>query len=643
MSATSKANGRHWLSGRSAPLLAVSLLAACSNTVQGDPSGAAGTGATTAGGTGGVSGSSGNGGVSGSGNSSGTGPVITCEANGTGAGTSITTQCADQAAITPGRSPLRRLTIPEFNNTVRDIIGETSNPAFLFPPEESGNGFGNDALRQSVPATLASNYNEVAEAMAARVTAPASFATFLPCSSGVTAANQEACARTFIESWVPTAYRRPLVQAEIDELVVLHNEVLAIADDDTAKMFPAHFASAIAGIIEAVLVSPEFLYKPEFGQPDAANPTVKRPTGTEMATRLSYFYWGTSPDAELARAAGAGELLTNDGVRAQATRLLNDPRARSMVSYFFDNLLPLNGLTDTPRDAALFPTFSSNIGSLMQQETRTFLEHEVFEPDGMGTWSGILTAPYTYVNGPLAAYYGMPPVAGDAFQKVNLDTTVRLGLLTQGAMMTGLTHSNHTNPVSRGGFIVNALMCRNVLLPTDPAILSMVVPPDPFSAPTGRERYSIHSQLAACAGCHSQMDPLGFALENFDAVGLYRATEEGVVIDSSGEVPDMTCGGFGDCASGIACPDPANSTPCSGASCAPELAKRLGANMEIMACFPSRWLDFAYGQSLRMDDPQDLCNREALATSFIASGSNIKQMLVDVSQTDGFLYLGSQE
>jgi hypothetical protein len=542
---------------------------------------------------------------------------------------------------------MRRLTIPEYNHTVRDIIGEMSNPAFQFPSELSGNGFGNDALAQPVSSLLAAAHNTAAEAIATRVTGtPAALSALLPCSSGVTATNREACARTFVDGWVPKAYRRPLVAGEADELVTLFSEVVAIADDDPMSTVATQFASGIAAIIEAVLVSPDFMYKPEFGQPDAANPSVKRPTGMEMATRLSYFYLASSPDDELMRAAQAGELATTEGVRTQAQRLVNAPQAREVVRYFFDALLPLGHLTDLPRDAAQYPTFNSTIGSLMQQETRTFLEREVFETGGSGTWSGILTAPYTYVNGPLATYYGMQGVTGDAFQRVDLDTTQRRGLITQGAILTGLTPSNHTNPVIRGGFIVNLLMCRNIGLPSDPAILAMVTPPDPYSAPTGRDRYTRHTSLEVCAGCHSQMDPVGFSLENYDAVGLWRTTENNVAIDASGEVPDMPGGDFGDCPSGIACAEKASGakyqTACNG-SCATELAQRLGRNAEIMNCFPMKWLDFAYGQTLMATDPHDVCNREFLASTFIASGSNIKQMLIDISQTDGFLYLGSQE
>jgi hypothetical protein len=566
---------------------------------------------------------------------------------GTGVGgTGITPRCADQTAITPGRAPLRRLTIPEYNNTVRDVIGETSNPAFNFPSEISGNGFGNDALFQPVSSVLARNYNEAAELIAARVTGtPATFASVLPCSSSVTMANHEACARTFVETWVPKAYRRPLAATETDELVALYTAVQGIVDDDATATLAARFASGIAALIEAVLVAPDFLYKPEFGVADAANPAFKRPTGTEMATRLSYLFLASSPDAELTRAAQAGELQTNEGVRTQAERLLNDPKARAVVRYYFDNLLPYTELANSMRDPAQYPMWSASIRSAMAQEARAFLEYEVFDPEGSGTWPGILSAPYTFVNQELATFYGMSGVTGDTFQKVALDTTQRLGILTQGLFTAGKTASNHTNPVARGGYIVNHLMCRNVALPSDPAILDMVKPPDPYSAPTSRERYAIHSEVDLCAGCHTMMDPLGFALENFDAVGRYRTMENNVPIDASGEVPDMPGGDFGECPSGISCAEKGPTkyaTPCNG-SCATELARRLSQNAEVMACFPQHWLDYAYGQTLLGTDPQDVCNREALAQSFAAEGFNIKRMLVAITQTDGFLYLGAQE
>src|SRR5262249_41118947 len=151
-----------------------------------------------------------------------------------------------------------------------------------------------------------------------------------------------------------------------------------------------------------------------------------------------------------------------------------------------------------------------------------FLEYEIFE--GPGSWPSALTAPYTFVNGPLAQFYGIPGVQGDAFRKVPLDTTKRLGLLTQAGVLAGTIHSNTTNPVVRGSFIVQRMMCNKIPLPTGD-IAAKVKPPDPNSGKTARERFTKHSDDPVCSGCHQYMDPVGLALENYDPVGLWRDTE----------------------------------------------------------------------------------------------------------------------
>jgi len=595
------------------------VLAGCTTTIEGtQPPGDSAAGAT--GGSGGAASTTGGAGPSSTGGGSnvgGSGSTAGVPQNGsggsgqsgasaTGGATTLPTQCADQAAITPGRAPLRRLTKVEYNNTVRDLLGDASNPAFAFPAELSGNGFGNDAEQQPVPEVLAEGYGSVAADLAARATGTAAALGALDtCATNVTASNEATCARTIVEKFLPKAYRRPLATGEADDYVTLFQAVRA---NDT-------FASSVAAMLEAALQSPDFLYRVEVGTPDPQNPALKRPTGPEMATRLSYLFWRTMPDPALAAAAASGELLTSEGVRAQAERLVADDRTRQTVGFFFEGLLPLTGVTDEARDPAQFPTFSSTIGALMLQETRTYLEHEIF--DGPGTWTGILTEPYTFVNDQLATFYGLTGVTGSDFRQVPVDTTRRLGLLTQGAVMTGTTVTNFTNPVRRGAFVINQLMCRGLEVP----IGLMVTPPDPYSAPTGRQRYSIHSQSSACRGCHQQLDPMGFAFENYDAVGLYRETENGVTIDASGAVPDM--------------PDGDVSGPI-------ELVQKLAANEEVQNCFASKWLDFGYGQSLSADEPDDVCAREALAAKFRAAGTNVKQLLVELTQTDGFLYLGAQ-
>ncbi|WP_437665678.1 DUF1592 domain-containing protein [Sorangium sp. So ce1182] len=501
-----------------------------------------------------------------------------------------------------GRAPLRRLTRFEYNNTVRDLFGDTTQPAFSLPSEDVGNGFGNDADTLSVSSLLAEQLSTVAEGVARRATAsPEALEKLDPCARNVSPEGEGACARTIVERIAPLAYRRPLAAGEADELLALYS----VGRTD------ATFDVGIATVIEALLQSPDFLYRIEWGTSDPEHPELRRPTGDEMATRLSYLFWGTTPDDELRRAAQAGELSTKEGVRAQADRMLDDPRARTTIRFFFDNLLPISNLADLERNAEAFPTFSKTIGSLMREETQRFLQHEIFE--GTGTWASVLTAPYTFMNGPLAAFYGVSGVTGDEFQKVQLDTTQRLGLLTQAGMMAGTTHSNTTNPVTRGSFVLQKLMCRNIPLPTGD-ILERVKPPDPYSGATARERFSKHSQDEVCRTCHQFMDPVGFTFENYDAVGLFRTTENDVTIDASGSLPG---------------------TP--GTVSGPtELVQKLAEAEEVHDCFATRWAEYGYGLTLRAEDA---CTKQAITTAFKASGYNVKELLIELTQTDAFHYI----
>ncbi|WP_437662592.1 DUF1592 domain-containing protein [Sorangium sp. So ce1182] len=526
----------------------------------------------------------------------------------TGNPTTVDPSACEDGAVHPGRAPLRRLTRFEYNNTVRDIFGDTTEPAFSLPSEDVGNGFGNDADALSVSSLLAEQLSTVAEGVARRATAsPQVLAKLDPCASNVRPEGEEACARTIVERIAPLAYRRPLAAGEADELLALYS----VGRTD------ATFDVGIATVIEALLQSPDFLYRVEWGTSDPEHPELRRPTGDEMATRLSYLFWGTTPDDDLRRAAQAGELSTKEGVRAQAERMLDDPRARTTIRFFFDNLLPISNLADLERNAEAFPTFSKTIGSLMREETQRFLEHEIFE--GTGTWASVLTAPYTFMNGPLAAFYGVSGVTGDEFQKVQLDTTQRLGLLTQAGMMAGTTHSNTTNPVVRGSFVLQKLMCLKIPLPTGD-ILERVKPPDPYTGATARERFSQHSQDEVCRSCHQFMDPVGFTFENYDAVGLFRTTENDVTIDASGSLPGST-------------------ETVSGPT---ELVKELAETEEVHGCFATRWTEYAYGLTLRAEDA---CTKHEITTAFKASGYNVKQLLIDLTQTDAFHYIAvaSQE
>jgi hypothetical protein len=562
--------------------LALSLVtfgaAACTSSVDtpngGGPSGTTGgsaAGGSAAGGSGGASGSSPSGGVG-----------------------ATTQNCT--APVAP-KAPLRRLTRFEYNNTVRDLAKNMDSPADLFPPDELGSGFGADAKTQTVSDVLAEKYMTTAKKMAAALTAADRIAELAPCATAPAKDAEVACVRTAIDKFVPLAFRRPLEAGEADGLVQLFQ---------TVRTAGATFPSSLAAVVEAVFQAPEFLYRPEIGVPVEGRADLLRPTGYEMATRLSYLFLGSLPDDGLRAAAASGALSTAEGVKTEAERLLTDARARSTVRFFFDNLLPIQGLSTLTRGD--FPEFTGKLGSLMRQETQTFLEHEVF--DG-GTWPQALTAPYTYVNEQLAAFYGITGVTGEAFQKVSLDGVKRAGLLTQAGMVAGPIHSNETNPVVRGAFVLNRLMCVKVSLP--PASLGPIVPPDAKAGGTARDRFTAHSSNPQCAGCHKMLDPIGFALENFNAIGQWQDQENGQAINVTVDSPQL--GTF------------------SGAV---ELGKKLAEYPDAQVCFASNWANYAYG---RGTEDQDACTLQQLQERFTATNYNIKELLVQLAQTDTFLYL----
>jgi len=527
----------------------------------------------------------------------------------TGGAAVVSPEC--MTGVHPGRAPVRRLTRFEYNNAVSDILGDTSAPANSLPPEtiaRTGNVFGNDADLQSVSSNLADQWSKIAADIAARATGTSdALAKLAPCAGGATP--DDTCTKTVIQNVLSRAYHRDAQQADIDSYLALEKAVQA----------KATFASGIAAIIEAMLQGPEFLYRIELGKPAADHPELRKPTADETAARLSFMFWGTIPDDTLRMAAKSGQLDTADGIKTQAVRLVNDKRARPVVRFFFDNLLPISGLNNLARDKTLFPVYSATFADALHEETQTFLQHEIFDEGSTGTWTSVLTAPYTYVNETLASFYGIPGITGSEFQKANIpDTTKRLGLLTQAGIMTGTITTNQSNPVLRGSFMLNKILCMNIQLPTDPAILAQVKVPEGVTGATARERFTKHREQAVCAGCHALIDPVGFTLENYDPIGQWRTTEGGEMIDASGSVPgtDGTVNG------------------------PVELVKKIASTDAAQNCFAQHWMEFGYGKTL---DSGDSCVQQTMNATFKNSGGNIKQLLVDLTQTDAFLYMPAKD
>jgi hypothetical protein len=501
--------------------------------------------------------------------------------------------------IVPGKSPIRRMTRFEYNNTVRDLLGDDSQPASAFVPEEEAMGFDNQATALGVTQILAEQYMVAAEKIAA--SAAKQMDQLLPCDP--VKDGETVCAKKFIETFGKRAYRRPLTADEADRLFT---KVFAWG------LKERDFSMGIQLVIQAMLQSPHFLYRVEFGMPDPVEGDVVPLTHHEIASRLSYMLWGTMPDDELFAAADAGKLGTKEEVAAQARRMLDDPRAHQAVANFHAQWLGLTHLDNVNKDPKTYPRYNEELRPLWRQETLAFLDDVIFQGDGKV--STLFTAPYTMMNADLAAFYdveGGP--SGDAFEKVSLDPEKHAGFLTQASILAANAKPNQSSPVHRGKFVRERLLCQTLPPPPNNVVIT---PPEVTPDATTRERFTEHSTNPACSYCHKKMDPIGFGFEHYDGVGLWRDTDQGQPVDDSGEIVETR---------GI-------DGPFKGVV---ELSRKLAQSEEVRQCVATQWFRFAYG---RVEGEDDQCSMGQLQEAFAASGYDVKELLVALTQTDAFRY-----
>ena len=494
--------------------------------------------------------------------------------------------------------PLRRLTNFEYNNTVRYILADTSRPADGLPFD----GYPNNADTPSLPmADFINGYHQLAHAFAVGATKDAvSLKALIKCDVAVD--GEAGCQKKFVEPFVSSIFRRPLDTADTADFAAVFAKGRELSGD---------FAGGVRAVVEVALQSPEFLYRVEFGKPVAANQPV-RPTSFEMASRLSYLLWGSSPDSALWDAATQDQLQTKEQIAAQARRMLGDDRAREVVKYFYLQLLGLNvpSFMTLSFEPATFPTFTSDMPSLLLQETSAFIDEATWQ--GAGDLQTVLTAPFTFMNASLARLYGVSGISGDSLQKVAVDSKKRAGILTQGSVLASTSSSTRESPTRRGKLVFERILCRTLQPPP-----SAVVPPLPDGTGlTTRGRYEqIQSQSPQCKDCHKEMDPLGFAFEHFDAAGRWRDTEGGQAIDATGELLQTDAKGKFD-----------------GAV---DLMARLAQSHDVQNCYVGNWMSFGYG---RVPAPEDACSTQSLQDAFAQAKGNVRELLVALTQTDAFLY-----
>ncbi len=338
--------------------------------------------------------------------------------------------------------------------------------------------------------------------------------------------DDEPCAKKILSALARRAYRRPVTEADIQTLLVFHR----------AGRNEGGFETGIGRAIQRMLVSPEFLFRIERDPANVAPGTAHRISDLELASRLSFFLWSSIPDDELLDLAEKDSLHDRAVLETQVRRMLADSRATAIASNFAGQWLYLRNLQAVTPDEKVFPEFDNNLRNAFRQETELLFENMLQEDRSA---LDLLRADYTFVNERLARHYGIPNVFGSHFRRVKLSDENRRGLLGQGSILTVTSYANRTSPVLRGKWVLENI------LGTPPPAPPPNVPALPENENDGkvlsvRQRLEAHRANAVCASCHSRMDPLGFALENFDATGNWRVTENSTSIDASGILADGT-------------------------------------------------------------------------------------------------------
>lgn len=426
-----------------------------------------------------------------------------------------------ESGFVPVAGAMRKLTVAQYRNSVKDILGSEIVVPDTLEPDTRVNGYAALAAAQTtVSPTAAEKLEAAAYDIAKQAMTEPLRSRLVTCTPAATA--DENCARQTLSKIGTSTFRRALTDAELGRYVGVSG---------TAATALGDFYQGLEFGIAALLQSFPFLYRIEVGEPDASNAQLRRFNSSELASRLSYLVWNTTPDAELLAKVAANKNLSSAELSAQVTRLLASPRAQEGIATFHAERFSLGDLNELVKDQNEFPDATVALGQAMQQEVQSMVRYLVFEQ--RGDYRQLLTSRETFVNGDLARLYGLP-AAGDTFTRVSFPAdSPRVGLLTTAAFLATNAGAVESSPTKRGKFVRETLLCQTIPLP--PPEVVTVLPPDP-NLRTMREKLAAHAEVASCAGCHLMMDPIGLAFEHFDALGEYRETDDGEPLDVTGNL-----------------------------------------------------------------------------------------------------------
>jgi hypothetical protein len=487
-------------------------------------------------------------------------------------------------------SGARFMSQAELDNTLFDLVGDDTRPASRTLIEDLYSPYDNDYTLKSASEALITGLEALATDVADRFIAdPARRDPVVGCTP--TGPGDEVCFRQFVESFVAKALRRPLEAGEADRYMPL----LAFATEDNPYV-DNDFYTAVGLVVRAVIQDPEFLYRIEVGT-STSTARVFALSSYEIATRMAYLIWGTTPDDMLLADAATGILETAEGRRATAARMLADPKARGQMRRFHSMWL---GYRTIPHDATLV--------TALNQETGALIDRVVF--DEPQPYLNIFTSNETYVDDFLASHYGLPAPAGGAGW-VSYDGTGRAGILSHGSVLAAFSKFTDTSPTQRGILVRTRLMCQ--VIPPPPPTVNVDEPPGMGEAACKVDRYRDHTGIASCAACHARMDEIGFGLENYDMAGRFREADDdnpACTIDGVGTIEEI--GTF------------------TGPA---ELANMLIDEGYLEPCVVEQYLTFAQGRKVA---PEESVVVDELVAMLAANGGVLSDFIVEFVASERF-------
>lgn len=506
----------------------------------------------------------------------------------------------------PYTTRLSRLTHSEYDQTASDLLGLDVRVSSEFLDDPTYAGFDNNADALRVSGRLGRDYRRAAEQLAERVATSSELLDALSPCGDISAA----CAEEFVSSLGLRAFRRPLTDVELARYVALFDAGAGSGAGDS------ELADAVQWVLEGMLQSPHFLYRVELSSVEDEDGFVPL-DNYELATRLSYMLTGSMPDAELFEAAAERDLGSAEVLREQAERLVREPSVSRRVLDFHEQWLDLSSFENSSKDSDLFPEFTPDLLPDYREEVRRFVEATTLD-DERGLKS-LLSTPASFVNQRTAGFYGLDAADfGADFERVEFRSGERAGLLTQLGFLASHAYTTDTSPIHRGVFVLRQILCQD--LPDPPGDIDLTLPEPDGEVVTTRDQIELHTSPAACKACHSLINPIGFAFEHYDAVGRYRAEDNGAPIDAAGSL-ELESDHF-------------------QFENALELLPQIAESQAARSCYATQWLRYAYGRSVSRADEQTLAR---LSESLADDDYSVRALLVDLTEPRAFTHRAPTE